>query len=84
MSILPSPSVGFYCHLNTSFGNERKLRNKIKIRSVQSHLNDPNYPHLFYAVGMAIMPKIMIADGANEPITCKGIEGISHATNSLI
>jgi len=38
-------SVGFYCHLNTSFGNQHKImRNKIKIRPVQSHLNDPNYP----------------------------------------
>lgn len=30
---------------HTSFGNQRKLRNKIKIRSVESHLNDPNYHH---------------------------------------
>lgn len=38
----------FECRLLLSFyvegfGNQRKLRNKIKIRSVQSHLNDPNY-----------------------------------------
>lgn len=31
----------------TSFGNQRKLRNKIKIRSVQSHLNDPKLPPSF-------------------------------------
>lgn len=40
----------FKCRLLLSFcfegvGNQRKLRNKIKIRSVQSHLSDPNYHH---------------------------------------
>lgn len=36
------PPIGI---LYVFFGNQRKQRNKIKIRSVQSHLNDPNYHH---------------------------------------